>query len=107
MNLKSIAALIGLTIATTFSTAFPAKANNWVYMGTASTGEEIYVSEDGIYWDDGWRFMYKIGNEEIYGKAYCNSNEWYAEGYGTYSPQSAATQQMLNYVCSIAAQQEG
>lgn len=79
----------------------PAKANNWVYMGTASTGEAIHVSSDGIYWDDGWRFMYSIGNEVIYGKAYCESNQWYAEGYNAYyTPQSSATQSMLNYVCS-------
>jgi hypothetical protein len=101
MKLKSIAAVLGIAIATTFSTTLSAKANNWVYMGTASTGEEIYVSSDGIYWDDGWRFMYSIGNEVIYGKAYCDSNQWYAEGYNQYySPQSQATQSMLNYVCS-------
>lgn len=51
MNLKSIAAVISVAIATTFTATFPAKANHWIYMGTASTGESIHLSSDGIYWE--------------------------------------------------------
>ena len=105
MNLKSIAAVIGFAITTTIATTIPAKANNWVYMGSASTGESIYVSGDGLYWDDGVRFIYRIGNEVIYAKALCESNQWYAEVYNSYyTPQSQATQNMLNYVCSATVQ---
>ncbi len=103
--MQSISVVFDVIISTTFSTTIPALANNWVYMGTASTGEAIYVSGDGIYWDDGGWFMYSIGNEVIYAKAFCESNQWLAEGYNQYyRPQSEATQSMLDYLCSVAGQ---
>jgi hypothetical protein len=92
---SAIAAISALTLAT------PAWAAYWVRMGTAATGEEVAVDRDSIYWAEGdLYFTYSIGNEVINAIAYCDSNQWYAEGYGTYSPQSDATQNMLNYVCN-------
>lgn len=86
-------------ILTTFN---PAVAENWVYMGAASTGEPIYVDSDSISKGrEGIRFIYRIGNETITGAANCRNNTWYALEYDqTYSPNSEASQEMLVYVCA-------
>ena len=74
----------------------------WEFMGAASTGEPISVETNSINQanDTIW-FNYKIGDELIASKADCDDNRWYADGYGWYSPQSQATQDMLNYVCEF------
>lgn len=89
-------------IATTALTATPILAQTtWVYMGQASSGESIYVNSRSLVYrgPNHVDFVYQIGNEVIKGIAYCNENRWYAEGYGTYSPSSRATQSMINYAC--------
>jgi hypothetical protein len=74
----------------------------WEFMGSASTGEEVYVDSSSINKSDGTtNFTYKIGNDSVTARADCNSNRWYATGYGWYSPQSKATQEMLNYICKL------
>lgn len=82
-----------------------AQENIWVNMGTAATGERIWLDRYSVQGSQrGVDFRYKIGNEIINATANCSRNQWYAEGYGTLSPQSRATQAMLNYVCNA---QEG
>ncbi|MBP0005279.1 MAG: hypothetical protein J7642_16465 [Cyanobacteria bacterium SBC] len=99
MTQKSI--LAALAVASTVVVSSPALAVYWVRMGVASTGEVVAVDRDSIGWYDGnLYFTYSIGSEVIDAIAYCRQNQWYAEGYGTYSPQSEATQNMLNYVCN-------
>jgi hypothetical protein len=71
-------------------------------MGAASTGESVSVDTNSINKaNETIRFNYKIGNDLIAANADCNNNRWYADGYGWYSPQSQATQKMLNYVCKF------
>lgn len=84
----------------TLSAAGASLATNWIYIGHVTTGEALSVDSDSIYGRrDGIGFRYKLDSEIINAVAYCSSNEWYAEGYGVYSPQSQATQDMLNYIC--------
>lgn len=74
----------------------------WEFMGVASTGEGISVNRNSIDKSaSSVDFEYKIGDELISASADCKSNRWYAEGYGWYSPQSEATQKMLNFVCGL------
>jgi hypothetical protein len=89
---------ISIMVATT-----PAIAEEWVSMGKAVTGEEIYVDKDSISSGrEGMRFIYKIGNEILQAAANCEKNTWYVLEYDqTYSPQSTATAKMLDYVCSF------
>ena len=72
----------------------------WKLMGTASTGESVYVDTASIRKSGKeTEFAYKIGNELVDARADCQSNRWYASKYGWNSPQSSATQEMLNFVC--------
>lgn len=100
MNKTKVSVLVS-GIMSIFTAVYPALAENWVYMGKASTGEDISVDADSIFAGrEGKRFIYSIGNETIHGAANCSNNTWYALEYDqTYSPQSEATQKMLNYVC--------
>lgn len=78
------------------------KSTGWELMGHASTGESVYVDNSSISKSgDAINFAYLIGDEAVSGEAYCSANKWYASGYGEYSPQSQATQNMLNHVCSF------
>ena len=73
---------------------------NWKLMGTASSGESVLVNVSSIRpSDDSVAFEYRIGDELVVASANCPRNRWYAEKYGWYSPQSEATQSMLNFVC--------
>lgn len=73
---------------------------SWVAMGTASSGEQVAVNENSIRIAGAFiDFEYRIGDELIAASADCFDNQWYAEQYGWYSPQSQATQSMLNFVC--------
>ena len=82
-------------------------AERWKFMGVSTkTREEIYVDNGSINNSSGTiRFTYKIGNDLISASADCDANRWYAknkntgEDYGWISPQSQATQSMMNYVC--------
>jgi serine/threonine protein kinase len=77
-------------------------SQGWKLMGSASTGESVYVDSNSIKKSGGdIRFTYKIGNELISANADCGNNRWYAKGYGWNSPQSQATQSMVNYVCNF------
>ncbi|WP_211517497.1 hypothetical protein [Geitlerinema sp. PCC 9228] len=88
--------------------AYPAIAVNWINMGRASSGESIFVDSDSIRSQPGGiDFRYRIGNETIDATAYCEGNKWYADGYGWYSPQSQATQDMFNYVCNARRNSSG
>jgi hypothetical protein len=79
----------------------------WKFMGVSTkTREEIYVDNSSIDRSDGKiHFTYKIGNDLITASADCDTNRWYAknkntgEDYGWTSPQSQATQSMMNHVC--------
>ncbi len=99
---KSTVSVLASSLLSIFTAVYPALAENWVYMGKASTGENIYVDADSIFAGrEGKRFIYRIGNETLTAAANCNNNTWYVLEYDeTYSPQSEATQQMLNYVCA-------
>ena len=69
-------------------------------MGTASSGEQVAVNENSIRIAGEFiDFEYRIGDDRIAASADCFDNQWYAEQYGWYSPQSQATQSMLNFVC--------
>jgi hypothetical protein len=99
MNIKSVLTAVTASL-TTLAFTSPSFAANWIYIGNIATGESLYVDRDSIYGrSDGIGFSYRLDAEIINAVAYCSSNEWYAEGYGVYSPQSKATQDMLNYVC--------
>jgi hypothetical protein len=101
MKRQSLSLMAGLAIAGTVF-GLPALAESWIFMGTASTGEEVYVDRDSISWgNEGLRFIYSIGSETIYAVANCDANTWYANGYGNYSPTSTATNDMIGYVCSV------
>lgn len=77
-------------------------ASGWEFMGNAATGERVSVNNQSIVRAGGnVQFQYRIGNELISATADCGSNQWFASGYGWYTPQSQATQQMMNYVCSF------
>lgn len=99
---KSMVGVLMGAMVSLVTAVYPAWAENWVYIGKASTGEEIYVDADSISSArEGIRFTYSIGNETLQAAANCNNNTWYVLEYDeTYSPQSEATQQMLNYVCA-------
>jgi hypothetical protein len=72
----------------------------WKFMGTAATGESVSVDTDSIQQINGTlRFTYQIGSEMVAARADCNNNQWYTERYGNYTPQSEATQSLLNHVC--------
>jgi len=72
----------------------------WEFVGTASSGESVSVNVSSLSLvGDLVDFEYQIGDERIQASADCFENRWYAEGYGWYSPQSTATQSMLNVVC--------
>lgn len=87
---------------TTQPKSIQSKATGWELMGNASTGESIYVDNSSINQSGtAISFTYQIGNETIFGEANCSANKWYASGYGEYAPQSQATQNMLNHVCSF------
>ncbi|MEM8503381.1 MAG: hypothetical protein AAF716_09540 [Cyanobacteria bacterium P01_D01_bin.1] len=74
----------------------------WEFMGAASTGESISVNTNSITKSgNSIKFEYKIGDESISANADCAQNKWYAENYDWYSPQSKATQDMMNFVCSF------
>jgi hypothetical protein len=72
----------------------------WKMMGTAVTGERVYVDISSIQKSGKeTKFIYRIGDELVDASADCQSNQWYASKYGWNSPQSNATQEMLQYVC--------
>lgn len=94
---------IGSSLITMIIATAPAMAEEWIYMGKAVTGEEIYVDKDSIFpGREGMRFIYKIGNETLQAAANCERDTWYVLKYDqSYSPQSDATAKMLDYVCSF------
>lgn len=100
MNKARVSILVS-SMMSIFTAVYPALAEDWVDMGTADTGEKVYVDADSIYaGKEGKRFIYSIGNETLHAAANCSNNTWYVLEYDTtYSPQSNATQKMLNYVC--------
>lgn len=102
MKKKSLSLMASLAVAAFSWGILPAFAENWIFMGEAATGEDIYVDADSISWNnEGLRFIYSIGEETIYALAYCDSRTWYASGYDrVYSPTSHATSGMIDYVCS-------
>lgn len=80
----------------------------WEMMGASSkTGEQVYLDRSSIFRSGSLiSFNYKIGNDVLEAKADCDSNRWTAinkksgADYGWNSPQSEATQSMLNNVCN-------
>ncbi len=114
MNRKSyvvqiVVALIGCAgvIAAAFidkkqESAQPVTTQRWQPMGLASTDEMLAVDSESISVENGMAsFKYRIGNETIFAEADCNNNEWHTANYGSYSPESEATQRMMNYVCQF------
>lgn len=102
MKIKSWSLMAGVAVAVFSWGMVPAWAENWIFMGEAATGEDVYVDADSISRNrEGLRFTYSIGGETIYAIAYCHSRTWYAARYDqVYSPSSYATHNMINYVCS-------
>lgn len=80
----------------------------WEMMGASpKTGEQVYLDRSSISRSGALiGFNYKIGNDVLEAKADCDSNRWSAinkvtrADYGWNSPQSEATQSMMNNVCS-------
>lgn len=73
---------------------------------STNTNEAVYVDNTSISKSGGTtNFTYKIGNDLINANAECERNRWHSvnkntgEDYGWNSPQSQATQSMMNYVC--------
>lgn len=86
------------------STSAPAVSSSsgytWEFMGFASTGEGVSINAGSIdKLGSSINFEYKIGDEIISAVADCNNNQWHIKDYGWYSPQSEATQKLLNFVC--------
>lgn len=79
----------------------------WSPMGVSTkTGEDVYVDNNSIDRSNGTiQFTYKIGDDIISANADCDSNRWHAKNkdtgqdYGWISPQSQATQRMMDLVC--------
>jgi len=73
----------------------------WQLIGTASTGESVFVDSSSIKKTANVTdFTYRIGGEVLVAQADCESDRWYVDKYGKwYSPSSQATQDMLSYVC--------
>ncbi len=74
-----------------------------VYFGRAVTGASIYLDTCTArrVSDENVRFVYYLGNERVESQANCLDNTWttYPER-ATHRPRSAATQKMLDTVCS-------
>ncbi|MEO0885336.1 MAG: protein kinase [Cyanobacteria bacterium J06634_6] len=88
------------TIESALATEPQNSAPVWEFMGNAATGEALSVNVSSIRPSgSGIDFEYSIGNEIILASADCITNRWYADAYGWYSPQSNATQSMMNFVC--------
>jgi hypothetical protein len=102
---KSMVGVLMGGMVSLIAAVYPAMAEKWVYIGKASTGEEISVDADSISSArEGIRFTYSIGNETLQAAANCNNNTWYVLQYDTtYSPQSQATQDLLGYVCQAGS----
>lgn len=75
--------------------------STWQFVGTASTGESIFVDSSSIKKSaDAIDFTYRIGGEVLVARADCGGDRWYVNKYDKwYSPSSQATQDMLSYVC--------
>lgn len=104
MKLSGFVTTIASVALTTLASVAPALAE-WVHMGQASTGEEIYVDSDSISWGseaEGVRFRYSIGDETLRASTKCDGS-WYVLEYDQYyTPQSETTYFMLRYVCDVA-----
>lgn len=73
-----------------------------VYMGTAVTGASVAVDGCSIrrVSPRSVNFTYYLGQMRIQAQAHCTENRWTTFHDGvTHRPQSAATQNMLNFVC--------
>jgi hypothetical protein len=86
---------------------------SWEAQGEASTGEKVLLSLDsiqvalrslGIAQPPTYFFQYRIGGERIYGVTACNGRFSTSQDGDRYddpnTPQSQATQQMLDRVCN-------
>lgn len=79
----------------------------WGFMGISTkTNEAVYVDNSSISKSHKTTsFIYKIGNDLINASAECDRNRWHSinqntgQDYGWNSPQSQATQSMMNHVC--------
>ncbi len=109
LTVQIVIALIGcagvITAALIDNEREPAQSittQRWQSMGLASTDEMLAVDSESISVDSGMvAFKYRIGSETVPAEADCDNNEWYTEKYGSYSPESEATQRMMNYVCQF------
>jgi len=73
-----------------------------VYMGTAVTGASVRVDSCSVrrVSSRSVDFTYYLGQMRIQAQAHCPDNTWTTFHDGvTHRPQSAATQNMLNFVC--------
>lgn len=63
---KSMVGVLMGGMVSLIAAVYPAMAEKWVYIGKASTGEEISVDADSISSArEGIRFTYSIGNETL------------------------------------------
>jgi hypothetical protein len=94
---------LGLILTTTLGTPLPLNAQSCnTYMGQAVTGASVNVDRCSIQWasERSVNFTYYLGQMKINAQAHCWDNTWTTFHDGiTHSPMSAATQNMLNFVC--------
>ena len=116
--IKQTLLLAGLTVcmATTQAIA-PVQAATWEYQGTASTGEKVSLNLDSIEvslmslrrTQFSYFFDYQIGEDRIYALTDCDGQfQTSKDGDrwdGFIKPQSTATAQMLDRVCTYRKRQ--
>ena len=104
MKSHNIASLTAATsfVAFGFSPVAIAQSNSY-YAGQAVGGQSVVVDLSSISTASSHsvNFVYYLGSDRIPSQAHCNNGSWTTFDNGTnHRPQSQATQNMLNEVCS-------
>ena len=82
-------------------------ADRWEYQGIASTGEKVYLNLDSVkfFGRGGYFFTYQIGRDRPGAYTPCDGRFQVEGADGEFKPlmkpQSRATQNMLDRVCSF------
>jgi hypothetical protein len=108
---STIAIIAALGASATSAIAEEVDASRWEYMGTASTGEEVYLNLDSItvaQRGPGYFFTYQIGEEYPFAYTPCDGRFQVVNSDGVtfgewMTPQSEATLTMLERVCDFLA----
>ena len=108
-KLRNAIALTATASSIVFSASLTARAQSGgsYYAGTAAGGQSITVDLDSVSSASQYRanFIYYLGNERVPSQASCaGGGSWMALDTGVvYQPQSSATRNMLDAVCSRLA----